>query len=157
LPVGNSFLYVEPLYVQKSSGASAFPALDAILVSYGDEVGYGSSVSDALTHLAPAGQVPPLRSAVGGGAPTTNPTSSSPPPSSSSGKPPPNQSSSPSAPPPSNAQAVLNQLNAAFNKLSDAYKSGDLAKIGTAQADVQRLTEQYLKLLSSSPTPSKTR
>ena len=36
--------------------------------------------------------------------------------------------------------AVLAQLNDALNRLSAAYKSGDLAAIGQAQADVQRLT-----------------
>ena len=64
LPIGNTFLYVEPLYVARAGGG--FPLLQAILVAYGDQLGYGSSVSDALTHLAPVGQVPPSRSSASG-------------------------------------------------------------------------------------------
>jgi hypothetical protein len=55
---------------------------------------------------------------------------------------------------PSNAQAVLTQLNAALERLQQAYKTGDLAKIGQAQADVLRLTNQYLKLRGPSSTPT---
>ena len=44
---------------------------------------------------------------------------------------------------------VLKQLDAAFTELQNAYKSGDLARIGKAQADVQRLTQEYLALRGS--------
>jgi hypothetical protein len=55
---------------------------------------------------------------------------------------------------------VLKQLDAAFTELQNAYKSGDLARIGEAQAAVQRLTKEYLALRGSAtatPTPSPTR
>jgi uncharacterized membrane protein (UPF0182 family) len=155
LPIGNTFLYVEPLYVARSGGG--FPLLQAILVAYGDQLGYGSSVSDALTHLSPVGQVPPLRSAASPGgtvpSPSTTPT---PTPTKPSTAPP-----SSTAPPASGgADAVLKQLDAAFTELQNAYKSGDLARIGEAQASVQRLTKEYLALRGSAtatPTPSPTR
>ncbi|MEP6599612.1 MAG: UPF0182 family protein [Actinomycetota bacterium] len=151
LPVGNTFLYVEPLYVQKS-GAGGFPLLQAILVYYGDRIGYGSSVADALTHLSPVGTVPPLRTTASGEAvpSTTNP----PPTSSSSGRPSTSGSTTTAPPAPSgnpSLDTVLTQLNAAFDRLQAAYKTGDLAQIGAAEADVQRLTQQYLRLRSSAP------
>jgi uncharacterized membrane protein (UPF0182 family) len=152
LPVGNTFLYVEPLYVARAGGG--FPLLQAILVAYGDQLGYGSSVSDALTHLAPVGQVPPLRSSASGNTlPSSTPT---PTPTRPSTSPP----SSIAPPPAAGADAVLKQLDAAFTELQNAYKSGDLARIGKAQADVQRLTQEYLALRGSAtatPTPSPTR
>jgi uncharacterized protein len=154
LPVGNSFLYVEPLYVQRSSGASAFPALDAILVSYGDQLGYGSSVADAISHLAPAGQVPPLRTAVGGGTP---PVSGSSPTST------PTTTSTPTAtasPPTQSQQALLASLDSAFTELQAANKTGDFTTIAAAQGKVFKLLQQYLEAYgplpsgSSSPTAS---
>ena len=45
-------------------------------------------------------------------------------------------------------------------QLQNAYKSGDLARIGEAQAAVQRLTKEYLALrgpTTAAPTPSPTR
>src|SRR5262249_57534230 len=80
------------------------------------------------------------------------PSSSAPPPSSTM----PPSSSTPQAPPPANnAQAILTQLNTAFERLQAAYKTGDLAKIGQAQAEVQRLTQEYINLISKSASPSK--
>ena len=155
LPIGNTFLYVEPLYVARAGGG--FPLLQAILVAYGDQLGYGSSVSDALTHLAPVGQVPPLRSAASPG--STLP-SSTPPTSTPTTRPSTSPPSSTTPPPAAGADAVLKQLDAAFTELQNAYKSGDLARIGEAQAAVQRLTKEYLALRGSAtatPTPSPTR
>ena len=51
---------------------------------------------------------------------------------------------------------MLRELNTAFLRLQDAWKTGDLAQIGAAQAEVQRLTAQYIGLLgSASPSPSR--
>ncbi|MCW2490774.1 MAG: conserved rane protein of unknown function [Frankiales bacterium] len=151
LPIGGTFLYVEPLYVQGSTGNS-FPLLQRVLVSYGDLIGYGTSVSDAISRLSPAGQVPSLRT---GQIPSTSPPSGSPPTSSA----PPTGSASPSTvtPVPSDINAILTQLDAALKSLQNAYKSGDFQKIGNAQAEVQRLSNLYLaqRSASSSSTPNK--
>ena len=49
----------------------------------------------------------------------------------------------------------MQQLNDALARLQAAYRSGDFAAIGQAQADVQRLTTAYLKSQSTPPaTPS---
>jgi hypothetical protein len=120
---------------------------------YGDKVGYATGLAGALNNLSNG--LPPGASINVPGQTTTPQTSSAPPSSStpppSSAKPP---SSSTPAPPPS-AQAILQQLNTAFERLQAAYKSGDLAAIGAAQADVQRLTQQYLNLINKSTPASK--
>ena len=147
VPIADSFLYVEPLYVQGTSGSGSYPTLQRVLVVYGDKVGYATNLADALDNLSHG---PPGVSISTGQTvnptPTPSQSGTSPPSTSSTAKPPSNA-------PPNNAQAVLTQLNAAFNTLQNAYKSGDFKAIGDAQAEVQRLTQQYLTLLSSSPTP----
>jgi uncharacterized protein len=155
VPIGDSFLYVEPLYVQGTSG-TGYPILQRVLVVYGDKVGYATDLAGALDNLSHG---PPGASIVTGQtsaspnqspSPTTSAPTTSPPKTSS--PPPP-----PASAPPNNAQALIPQINAAIDRLQAAYKAGDLAAIGQAQADVQRLTEQYVKLLSPSPSPTQTR
>ena len=148
LPIGSSFLYVEPLYVQSSSGNAAFPILTRILVAYGDKIGYGANLSDALANLSQGQVGVSLNASTGGSAsPSPPPASSSPPTPSGPG------ATTPIAPPPStNVASVLTQLNAAINQLQADYKTGNLAAIGADLAKVQTLTQQYLAL----PTPSST-
>jgi len=50
LPVGGGILYVQPVYVQ-STGQTAYPTLRKVLVSFGDEVGFADTLSDALDQL----------------------------------------------------------------------------------------------------------
>ena len=52
LPVGNSFLYVEPLYVQGRVPAAALSRAARVLVVYGDKIGYGATLTAALANLA---------------------------------------------------------------------------------------------------------
>jgi uncharacterized membrane protein (UPF0182 family) len=160
LPIGNSFLYIEPLYVSSQS-ATGYPILQRVLAVYGTRVGYAADLAGALDNLShgPTGVSLP-----GAGTTTTPPPSTSPSPTNSSTPPSSTATSPPATGGPSNAQAVLRDLNAAFLRLQDAYKTGDFAQIGAAQAEVQRLTQQYISLLGSasstpsrSPTPSATR
>ncbi|MGF6821616.1 uncharacterized membrane protein (UPF0182 family) [Microbacterium sp. ZKA21] len=50
LPVGGGFLYVQPVYVQSSSGTQ-LPLLRKVLVSFGDEVAFEDTLTDALDAL----------------------------------------------------------------------------------------------------------
>jgi uncharacterized protein len=155
LPIGNSFLYVEPLYVQ-ASGANGYPILQRVLVAYGDKVGYAANLSNALLNLS-VGETGASLSTPGGSSPTGSPS-----PSGSTSSPTPTPSQSTGAPPsvtPGQAQ-LLAQLDAALNRLQAAYKAGDFAAVGQAQADVQRLTNAYLQArggASATPTPTVSR
>lgn len=151
LPVGGSFLYVEPLYLQSSS-ESAFPTLERVLVLYNGKIGYGATLPQALNNLTQA-QV---------GQDLDQGATSAPLPDSGTGttSPPPSQSPAPIPTPTTSAgtggatiDSVLAQLNAAATRLQQAYQSGDLAAIGQAQADLKRLSDQYLTLRSASPVP----
>jgi uncharacterized membrane protein (UPF0182 family) len=57
VPVGDSFLYVQPVFV-KSTQTNAFPELKRVVVVNGGRVGIGSDLSEALAE-AVGGEVPP--------------------------------------------------------------------------------------------------
>ncbi len=66
LPFGGGFLYVEPVYVEANSGGGAYPLLKRVLVSYGNDIGFGATLQEALGQVlgggataAPVG--PPLQ------------------------------------------------------------------------------------------------
>lgn len=50
LPVGGGLLYVQPVYVQASSGTS-FPILQKVLVSFGDQIAFEDTLAMALDTL----------------------------------------------------------------------------------------------------------
>lgn len=50
LPVGGGLLYVQPVYVQSSSGTQ-YPLLRKVLVSFGDKVGFDDTLSGALNQV----------------------------------------------------------------------------------------------------------
>lgn len=151
LPIGSSFLYVEPLYVQ-ASGANGYPILQRVLVAYGDKVGYAADLSGALLNLS-VGVTGASLNVPG----VISPSDSSSP-SGSSATPTPTPSQSGSAPPVTAGELqLLQQLDAALNRLQAAYKAGDFAAVGQAQAQVQQLTAEYLQARGhSAPTPSAT-
>lgn len=50
LPVGGGLLYVQPVFVQASSGTS-YPILQKVLVSFGDDIAFEDTLDDALDML----------------------------------------------------------------------------------------------------------
>ena len=155
LPIANGFLYVEPLYVQ-GSGTSSQPLLRRVIVYYGNKIGYDEDLAGALKNLTQ----PIVGQGINDtatGTPTTTPTQTQTSAPATTGRtiPAPAQSGSTSV------DVVLRQIDAAATRLSNAYKSGDPAEIGQAQADLKRLSEAYLRLrtspASATPTPTKTR
>ncbi len=51
LPVGGGLLYVQPVYVRATSNAAAYPLLQKVLVSFGDQIGFDSSLKGALDQV----------------------------------------------------------------------------------------------------------
>jgi hypothetical protein len=151
LPLDKNFLYVEPLYTVSSATSGAYPSLQRVIVVYGNKIGYGTNLSDALSDFEPGhhtGQTLQLSGAsTGTGSPGTGGTgSTTPPPSQSSGSPGPGGS------------VTLSQIDQAILELQAAYQTGDPAKVGAAEAKLQQLIEKYKTSASpthSSPTPSR--
>jgi uncharacterized membrane protein (UPF0182 family) len=147
LPVGKSFLYVEPLYVQ-----STFPTLERVLVSYGGKLGYAATLSQALSDLLPGHQTGQTLDTIGGGASTSPGSSTSTPTSTPSGS----SSSSPPVTTVPTQQQQLAALDQAYADLQTAVKSGDFARIGAAQAKVNNLLQAYLAKYGPTQTPTPT-
>ena len=48
LPMGNGLLYVEPIYTERTGSAGAYPALTFVVVRFGEHVGIGNTLQEAL-------------------------------------------------------------------------------------------------------------
>jgi uncharacterized membrane protein (UPF0182 family) len=158
LPVGDSFLYVEPLYVQ-ATGAGSYPTLQRVLVQYGSCdgpgcVGYGATLDDALADIRQGREPGTSLTALGqtsGNAPGSNstaPNSSSSAPSSSSTPPTTTTTTPTTTPPTTNVPGeqvqLLNNIEKYFNDSQAALKRGDVAAYGADLQKAQNLIKQYL-------------
>ncbi|WP_375481795.1 UPF0182 family protein [uncultured Jatrophihabitans sp.] len=159
LPLGDSFLYVEPLYVQSTSqSSSTYPTLGRVLVTYGDKVGYGATLSAALTDIqkgrTPGFSVSNDASGSESSTPTSGGSSSSTPSSTpSSGTP---SSGTTTAPTVASVQAQLNRAYAALASIP----ATDTVRAAAAQQKVNQLVKQLIGLgglptATPSASPSK--
>ncbi|UQX10545.1 UPF0182 family protein [Candidatus Mycobacterium methanotrophicum] len=152
LPVARGgLMYVEPVFASPgaSDAASSYPRLIRVAMMYNDKIGYGPTVSDALTGLfgpgagATAAGIAPAEP----GAPANPPPSAAP---QADGSPPPPAAAG-AVPPPSPNGAVtlspakaaaLKDVESALSAARDAQKSGDFATYGAA---LQRLDDAISK------------
>jgi hypothetical protein len=98
VPVKESLLYVQPIFVQ-GSAANSIPLLSRVAVYYNNAVGYASTLADAVNQVV-SGQAPPPA----GGAPPPPPPSGT-----------------------ANVQELLRQADQAYKAAQQALKGGDLA------------------------------
>lgn len=104
LPVGNGLLYVQPVYIKRTAEQGSYPVLQFVIASFGDNVGFGQSLDQALR--VALGLEPGTAGEDGGGATTT------PPPSGGTSQ---------------TAAQHLAQASDSYNKAQAALKAGDLA------------------------------
>src|SRR3954462_3703003 len=142
LPIGGSgLLYVEPLYVQ-GTGQNSFPLLQKVLVNYGDKVGYGNTLEDALDQVfgAGAGEAAVGGGTGSGGTPTQAPATPTP--------------TAPTTTPPADgdgksSNAAMDQavtgIRGALRAPQTAQRNGDFAGQGTALQQLQTAVEAYQK------------
>src|SRR6185437_2645934 len=135
LPVGNGFLYVEPLYL-KTKGENSYPFLRKVLVAYQKYVAYADDLTSGLQSLVQQAT----------GQTGTPPTTGNPPPT--TGNPPPNS-------------AALNDAIAAMDKaladLKAAQSSGNFAAYGKALQALTDAINRYNQIRaaqSATPNPS---
>ena len=139
LPLGGGLLYVQPVYVQASSGTS-FPILQKVLVSFGDQIAFEDTLDEALDALfggnsgavagdsdMPAGETGDEPAADGGDAaePSTPSTGSA------------TQSAE--------MQAALQAMQQALADRDQAMKDGDWTAYGEADARLRAALEQALR------------
>ncbi len=127
IPIANSILYVEPLYIQ-SDQANAIPKLERVIVGYGEEVAMGLDLYDALRQIF---QVK---------------LSATPPASSPGGR----------APEPTQQETrlfessglidLLEQANTSFEEGETALKNGDWVTYGKAQQQLKQILKRLVQL-----------
>jgi len=162
LPVGGGLLYVQPVYLQASSG-STYPLLQRVLVSFGDKVGFAGTLDDALNQVfggssgatagdaGTQGETQPATGGTGGtgstpsAGPTTGPT---PTPTTTSGD------------PRAELADALQRASQAMKDSDQALKNGDFAAYGAAQNRLDQAVQDALsaenRLGAPTPTPTAT-
>jgi uncharacterized membrane protein (UPF0182 family) len=147
---GGGLLYVEPVYASPGTNdaSSSYPRLIRVAMLYGDKVGYGATVSEALKTLfgPEVADIATKPLPVAGPPGTPPPAAPTPGPPPGAGPPPPSGQQLPSAAPPmqlSGAKAAaLQEVQTAFDDLRKAKQSGNYADLGTA---LQRLDDAMNK------------
>lgn len=146
LPVAQGgLLYVEPVYASpgSSDASSSYPRLIRVAMMYNDKIGYGPTVSDALTGLfgpgasAAATDIAPTD---GGAAAQQQPPASAPP--AAAVPPPPAGNAGLSAA----KVAALQEIEAAITAVRETQRRGDFAGYGSA---LQRLDDAMAKFNST--------
>ena len=121
VPVEESLLYVQPIFVQ-GSAPNSFPLLQKVAVFYNDQVGYSTNLADAI------------REVVSGEQPT---------------EPPPEDGGAQPPPPPSgggneSVQGLLTQANQEYQAAQRALADGNLAEYQQHIDAMARLLQQAL-------------
>jgi uncharacterized membrane protein (UPF0182 family) len=132
LPVGGGLLYVQPVFVQASSGTQ-LPALQKVLVAFGDNIAFEPTLDEALDVLfkgnsgATAGDtgVEPSK----GATPTPTPSGGTTSPSSSDAY-----------------QQALKDAQAAMLARDAAFKAGDLNAFAAADAQLTAAVNKLIAL-----------
>src|SRR4051794_396049 len=157
VPVGNSLVYLQPIYLQSTS--SAFPEFQRIVVASPSTVVWGPDLSTALKLLlANQAVAPPSPSP---GAPSPGAPSPSAGPSATPGGPSPSVAPSISPAPgpiglPSDVAGLVTYANVHFEAAQAALRAGDFATYGSEIARVQaalRRLGQVAPGVSASPAP----
>lgn len=145
----DSFLYVRPLYViaQGGNGSSSFPQLQDVIVGTQNSVAMGSSFASALQQLFNTQTPIPGLNSVGV---VTSPTPSPSPTIQTSGSPAPSPgTTSGGTVLTPKEQALLTDLLQNEAVAANAFKQGDFAAYGQAEAKVQSDAQQLQQLLGS--------
>jgi uncharacterized membrane protein (UPF0182 family) len=123
LPLGGSFVYVQPLYV-RSTAATSFPTLKRVLVDWNGTIAYEPTLQSALD-VAFATSAPSTKPP---GGKTTKPPSTSP------------------GTVPAQVAAIVTKLSNAQAAAQRALRAGDLAAYATAEKRVAALIKQLASL-----------
>ena len=121
LPVGSGLLYVQPVYVRATSNSAAYPLLQKVLVSFGDQIGFDNNLKSALDQV------------FGGNSGTTlNNTGST-------------STSTATTVVSSSVKAALAAAQSALKDSQTALKNGDFAAYGKAQDRLRSAISDAIK------------
>jgi uncharacterized membrane protein (UPF0182 family) len=129
LPVGDGLLYVQPLYTLRESGEGTYPVLRYVLVSFGNDVGYGPTLASALDDvLGTAGSDDSLAEPGEGETDGEQP-----------------DGETPDGEVPGDVSSLLEEAEAAFAEAEQALQNGDLAGYAEASERARELVQQALE------------
>lgn len=134
LPAGDGLLYIQPLYTLRQAGEGRYPVLRYVLVSFGEDVGIGSTLTAALDDVL--GITTPDQSIEPGGTP--------PEPTPGGG----GQVSS-------SVRSLLEQAEAKFVEAEKALENGDLAGYQEATDAAKQLVQDALAAAAKEAKPDK--
>jgi len=126
LPVGDGLMYVQPLYARRSDTEASFPILRFVLVSYGDKIGIGTTLREAIADVL----------GVSAAAPTPTPEPE-PEPDPGGGKPEPEPSGT-----------VDDQIRLLLARAEDKFEAADRAQSNGNSVGWARLMEQGRDLIA---------
>jgi uncharacterized protein len=130
VPVEESLLYVQPIFVQ-GSAPNSFPLLQKVAVFYNDQVGYSTNLADAIREVVSGEQPTEPPSQDGDGQPPTPP---------------------PTGGDEASVQGLLTQANQEYEAAQRALADGDLAQYQEHIDNMARLLQQALASEGGSPT-----
>jgi uncharacterized membrane protein (UPF0182 family) len=146
IPLKNSLLYVEPVYLAASS--NALPAFQKVVVTNGSTIVWGNTLQDSLTQLYAAQAAGPGSSPSPGSSPTPGASPSATATPATSGTP--GASNSPLS---TNAQVLIAQASQHYAAAQDALGKKDLATYQKEMDIVGQLLAQ-LAQVAGTPAPS---
>jgi hypothetical protein len=125
LPVGGGLLYVTPVYTQRQGGNGSYPALTFVVVRFGQSVGIGDTLQQALDQVFKGNS----GASTGEGDEPAKPTQ------------PTGQTDS------SAATQALDEAQAAFEAAQKALTAGDLGTYQSRIEDAQAATTRALRAM----------
>jgi uncharacterized membrane protein (UPF0182 family) len=123
LPMNNSLLYVEPIYIQSEDEKTAIPELRRVVIGYGNRVVWGASLDEALVKMFGEGMLPSATGTVATPETTTDPGTAQ-----------------------ISLRGLIDQANRYFNQAQDAQRAGDWTEYGRSL----QLLEEALRQLEGS-------
>jgi uncharacterized membrane protein (UPF0182 family) len=142
VPVGESLLYLQPVYLQSTS--AAFPEFQKIIVASPSTIVWGDSLREALEAL--------LEQQGQGPTPTPTPTPGPTPSPGASPTPGPSATPAPGDELPTDVDGLIDYANAHFEAAQAALRDGDLARY-EAEMDLVGRALERLAELTGSPAP----
>jgi uncharacterized membrane protein (UPF0182 family) len=138
LPVGDDFMYVQPLYTVRDS-ESAFPVLSFVLVSYRGEVGIGSTLRGAIADSLQVANTAPEPS---GGEGTGDGTGSEEEPEETDG------GEQPTAGTQARIRELLREADEKFTQADEAQRSGNTVRWARLMEQARALIDEAVTLSS---------
>jgi uncharacterized membrane protein (UPF0182 family) len=134
LPVGDSLLYVQPLYTKKAGTETSgnFPVLNFVLVSFGDRLAIATTMSEAISEVLRVD----TDSQSGTGAPGAGSGTGSGPALDD------------------HVVSLLQRADRAFAQAKQALTDGDLAAYQEHTDEAQRLVNRALEVAQATPSPT---